>query len=295
VWDDRDPLLEVLAETLRPGAGVVPDQPSDEEVAAVRAAVDRQFSETKAGRRLIGRRRPLPVVVGTAAAAALLSTVGVAAAATSVVEPLRLAQTVAHEIGLPVDDPNLSDAHSTLHDLTTAYQRRDAGSVARQLGKLRAEMGRLDFNDRNALLRQITVTTPGIASQLSIGPAAASNPGTASAPTGTTVATDSQTNATIVTTPPDTSTTPPPDTVPPDTAPSTTIPPDTEPSATIPPDTTPSTTLPPGTVPPVTTPPTTIPADTTFSTTIPRDSTSPTDPPTTAPQDTEAPDTNKQR
>jgi hypothetical protein len=283
---DFDPILDLVAAALRPAAGTLPAEPSDEELAVLRSAVAQRFPST--GRRAGGIRRRFPTTIGAMAAAALISTASVAAAATSVGEPVRVAQSFAYEIGLPVTDPNLTDARATLRRLIDALQRHDGAGVAGHLKQLRTELGRLDFGERSTLMRQIATKTPGIAAQLTNGPPPDGDVGAASwwaSSTSTTQAGQSKRSGRKL--PADRDRTPPHQKTLP-TDPSTTVPPDTttEPSTTVPPDTTtptdPSTTVPPDT---------TTPTDP--STTVPPDTTTPTDPGTTVPPDT-TPTTNPQ-
>jgi hypothetical protein len=258
VSDDFDPILGLVAAALRPADGTLPAQPSDDEMAALEAAVGRRFPTS--GGRPVGIRRRFPTMIGAVAAAALISTASVAAAATSVGEPVRVAQSLAYEIGLPVTDPNLSDARATLRGLTDALQRHDGPSVAGHIKKLRTELNRLDFGERSTLMRQIATKTPGIADQLVNGPAPG---GDASGPnrshrTSTTQAGRNKDAGRIPkdpdtttpeqkTLPTDPGTTLPPDTTTPSdsvtTVPDTTTP--TDPGTTVPPDTTTTTPQPP--------------------------------------------------
>jgi hypothetical protein len=276
VSDDFDPILELVAAALRPADGTLPSQPSDDEMAALEAAVGRRFPSS--GWRAVGIRHRVPTAIGAMAAAALLSTASVAAAATSVGEPVRVAQSLAYEIGLPVTDPNLSDARATLKGLTDAIQRHDGASAAGHLKKLRTELNRLDFGERSKLMRQIATKTPGIADQLVNGPPPG---GDASGPNRShrTSTTQAGRSKDAVRPPKDTDTTTPDEKTLP-TDPGTTVPPDTttptDPGTTVPDTTTP-------TDPGTTVPDTTTPTDPV--TTVP-DTTTPTDPGTTVPPDT---------
>lgn len=137
-------ILERLGDALRSDVHVAPrSAPSGAEIAALVGAVHE--------RTVVTSRRGRRVVVSVAAVAGLVAcSTGVAMAATggAVANPVRRA---AHNVGLPIDSPELSDARSKLRDLREALSAKDHSRIASTAADLRSGVTGLDQREREQL------------------------------------------------------------------------------------------------------------------------------------------------
>src|SRR6476620_1708661 len=94
--------------------------------------------------------RPRPRLFSIVVAASGIAAVCVGLVATTT--PLsRAVREAAHDVGLPVDSPDLVDARARRDDLDAAVGRRDLAALANTLVRLRTALARLDRDELASL------------------------------------------------------------------------------------------------------------------------------------------------
>jgi hypothetical protein len=153
------------------------------------------------------------------------------------VRPPRAIEQLAHDVGLPIDSPDLHDAKDEMARLRRSLAGAPPAVVARELAAAQKDLARLGESDRHDLeVKDGPVL--GEAEALVLD----DEPGTVAPPVNDPGRTDPPAAA-------------PATTAPPATDPAMTAPPATDPATTAPPATDPATTAPLATDPPTTAPP----------------------------------------
>lgn len=147
----------------------VPSAPSAEELAGLSALVSQQFqvvtTETPKSNviSLDARRRSrrLRNIAAGAVAVAVLSTSGVAAAATgNVPEPV---QAVAHDMGLPVSSPQYDKAMADLHKAQKLAKKGDNAGAAAAMADFDKRMKKLDSKELSKAMNAMNGAGPIVA------------------------------------------------------------------------------------------------------------------------------------
>jgi hypothetical protein len=209
----EDLLLEQLGEAFDPPA-FLPTEPSLTELAALERAVRRHHAPAPAPRRAWHRssRRAAGLVVALVFAGA-----GTAAAATGSVPLPRPVRALAHDLGLPVESPEVHAVHDAVDDLHHAQANGDQKAVIDSAVALRRALDELGPREAHGLqsAARADLAAADQAPDGSFGPSPAvtTAPPTTGPPVTDTVPPDPPATDVVAPDPPVT------DTVPPDPAP----------------------------------------------------------------------------
>jgi hypothetical protein len=142
-----DQLFDALGVALRPP----PVEPSPGELAALHRMIDERCRDRVTARVPAMRAWARPFVVAAAAAGIVVGSGAAAfAAGAPVPRPIR---AVAHDVGLPVDSPELTDAKSAASELRIVLGINDTATIKRVRARLSRKLAEVPRDERGEIER----------------------------------------------------------------------------------------------------------------------------------------------
>ena len=142
-----DELFDALGVALRPP----PVEPSPGELAALHRMIDERCHDRVTARVPAMRAWARPFVVAAAAAGIVVGS-GAAAVAAGAPVP-RPIRAVAHDVGLPVDSPELTDAKSAASELRIVLGVNDTATIKRVRARLSRKLAEVPRDERGEIER----------------------------------------------------------------------------------------------------------------------------------------------